>query len=319
MRRLQRLALLLTALPALHLQAQYTDEINSNRPGKSHGAFAVGASVLQAEGGFYYINEKHDLLETKASGVGFDFTFRAGLFREELELVADLQYQTDRQKSPIGDISRSALRQTVIGAKYLFYDPNKNYEEKPNLYSWKAQHRFKWRQFIPALAMFAGANLNFDNPYTFPADPGISPKLMLITQNQFSGGYVVVINVIADKVTTDFPSYGYILTITKGINEKWSAFFENQGYKSDFYADSVLRGGAAYLLRENMQLDASISGNLKNTPSIFYGGVGLSWRFDENYKPVLIRSGKEDGKKDKDKKGKDKKKKRKDEVEVPAP
>ena len=53
------------------------------------------------------------------------------------------------------------LRQTLFGAKYLFFDPFKNYEEKPNLYSWKANHRFKWRQFLPAVAGYVGANLKF--------------------------------------------------------------------------------------------------------------------------------------------------------------
>ena len=81
-----------------------------------------------------------------------------------------------------------------------------------------------------------------------------------------------------------------------------------------------MRTGAAYLIKENIQIDASIGGSFKDTPSILVGGIGLSWRFDKNYKPVIIRSGKEDGKdKDKDKKDKKDKKektKRKDGVEI---
>lgn len=324
MRSTKSLFLFTALFTAALSTAQYTDEINSNRPGKSYGAYSVGQSVLQAESGLYYISEDHALLETKSSGMGVDMQVRWGFFKEELEFIADFQYQADKLTTPIGSERRSALRQAVIGAKYLLYDPYKNEGEgKPthaDLLSWKAHHKFKWRQLIPSISAFAGANLNFDNPFTFENDPVVSPKVMVITQNQLSGGYVVVINLIADKITSDFPSYGYILTITRGLNEKWSLFFENQGYKSDFYSDSILRGGAAYLLQENMQLDASISGNMKDTPSLFYFGAGLSWRFDENYKPVLIRSGKKDGDKDKkDKKDKKKKKKRKDEVDTPAP
>jgi len=326
MPRIKRFSLFAALLTCLAGSAQFTDEINSNRPGKSYGAYSVGQSLFQVESGLYYISEDHSLLETKSSGMGVDLQLRWGLFREELEFIADLQYQADRLTTPIGSESRSALRQTVLGAKYLLYDPYKKFDDgKPKheeLLSWKAKHRFKWRQLIPSISVFAGANLNFDNPYTFETDPAISPKVMVITQNQLSGGYVVVLNLIADKITSDFPSYGYILTITRGLNEKWSIFFENQGFKSDFYSDSILRGGAAYLLKENMQLDASVSTNMKDTPSIFYAGAGLSWRFDQNYKPVLIRSDK-DKDKDKDKKGKGKKdkkkKKRKDEVDVPAP
>jgi hypothetical protein len=54
-----------------------------------------------------------------------------------------------------------------------------------------------------------------------------------------------VTNIIADYVGTDFPSYGYVLTLTL-FNDKWSGFVENQGFKSDFYSDAIVRGGAAY-------------------------------------------------------------------------
>ena len=78
------------------------------------------------------------------------------------------------------------------------------------------------------------------------------------------------------------------MTLTRGFNEKWSGFIENQGFKSDFYSDAIVRGGAAYLLNKDMQIDASISTNFKDTPSVLYGGVGFSWRYDANYKDVKI-------------------------------
>jgi hypothetical protein len=48
-----------------------------------------------------------------------------------------------------------------------------------------------------------------------------------------------------------FPSY-YTLTLTR-FNDKWSGFVENQGFKSDFYSDAIVRGGAAYLLNKDMR------------------------------------------------------------------
>ena len=277
-------------------------------------------AVFQTEAGLHYMNEDHYSLDYKANGVMAELDIRWGLFFEQLELIAEIQYQNDSYSSYIIDKNRSAFKKTLIGAKYLVYDPFKNYEEKINIHSWKANHRFKWRQFIPAVGVYAGANLNFNSIYLPENESSISPKLMLITQNQFSGGFVFVTNIIADRVTSEFPSYGYIITLTKGFNEKWSGFLENQGIKSDYYSDSILRTGAAYLIKENIQIDASIGGSFKDTPSILVGGIGVSWRFDKNYKPVLIRGGKEDGKdKDKDKKDKKDKKektKRKDGVEI---
>ncbi|RED26454.1 outer membrane putative beta-barrel porin/alpha-amylase [Flavobacterium cutihirudinis] len=270
--------------------AQYTDVINSNRPGETMSAYAVGKSVIQAELGVYGIKEKHDLLDYDASGIGTDFTLRYGAFLEQLEFVFDMQYQSENFESPYTNYKKNNFRQTVLGAKYLIYDPYKNYKREVNIYSYKANRNFQWRELIPAVSVFAGANfVGADNPYYFSADGAISPKVSLITQNILGGGsWVFVTNIIADYIGTDYPSYGYVLTLTHGFNDHWSGFIENQVYKSDFYSDSILRGGAAYLLSSNMQVDASISTNFKNTPSILYGGIGVSWRYDGWYKDKVI-------------------------------
>ena len=297
---------------------QYTDIINSNRPGKSMSAFSVGKTVIQAEGGLYGIREKHDLLGYEANGFGTEIDVRYGAFFDQFEFALNTQYQYDWFQAPLVNDTRGGFKQFTIGAKYLVYDPFLRMNDKPNVYSWKANHKFNWKQFIPAVAVYAGVNLNLGtNPFTFETDPAISPKLMLITQNHFGSKWVWVNNIIADKYMTDFPTLGIISTLTRGFNMRWSGFTEFQGYKSDFYADTVIRLGAAYLIRENIQLDASFSKNIKDTPSLLLGNVGMSWRFDSNYENNYKRV---KGDKKKDKKGKkskkDKGKKRKDEVEL---
>ncbi|MFT5714052.1 MAG: hypothetical protein ACI9WT_000594 [Flavobacterium sp.] len=307
----------LIALPSAHY-GQHTDQINSNRPGETMSAFAVGKNVIQVETGIYRIKENHRLLEYDANGYGLDFTLRWGLFMEKLELIADIQYQNEDFTTPLSSINKSALKQTVLGAKYLIYDPFKNYEKKVNVYSWKANQAFNWHQLIPAVSVFAGANFTMaDNPYSFSPYADISPKIMLITQNHLGDGtWVFVTNIIADYVTTDYPSYGYVLTLTKGFNDKWSGFVENQGFKSDFYSDAIVRGGAAYLLNNDMQIDASISTNFKDTPTVLYGGIGFSWRYDANYKEVRMSLDNGGNKKSKSQKKAEKKnKKRKEALE----
>ena len=42
--------------------SQYTEVINSNRPGSSHGAFSVGVNVLQVESGVSAQSLKHSNL-----------------------------------------------------------------------------------------------------------------------------------------------------------------------------------------------------------------------------------------------------------------
>ncbi len=280
---------------------QHTDEINSNRPGKSMSAYAVGKSVIQVETGAYAIYENHNLLGYEGKGYGLDLSLRYGVLREQLELIADVQYQKEDFVNPFSEKTVSGLKQGVLGAKYLLYDPFKNYEKKVNIYSWKANHKFDWHQMIPAVAVYAGANFVMkNNPTLFAPEEmfpygkdtliaKISPKIMLVTQNHFGdGSWVFVTNIIADHLATDFPSYGYVLTLTKGISSKWSGFVENQGFKSDLYSDVIFRGGAVFLLSKNIQIDASATTNFKNTPTIFYGGLGLSWRYDAGYKEIRM-------------------------------
>lgn len=296
--------------------AQFTDIINSNRPGASQSAFSVGLTVFQAELGVYGIRQEHEYRKWETEGVGGELSLRYGAFLEQLEIIADLQYQSDVYKAANISYRRAALKQSTIGAKYLVFDPAKNYEEKPNLYSWKANHKFSWHNLIPAVAVYGGVNINLsDNEFSFPSDKNLSPKFMVITQNQL-GKYVLVTNFIYDKATTNFPTSEYIVTITRGFTPRFSAFVENQGIKSDYYADAIVRGGVAWLAAENFQIDANIGTSLKTTPSLLQGGIGVSWRFDKNYKDVIMKVPIEEkgGKKGKDKKKKEKK--RKDEVET---
>ena len=210
----------------------------------------------------------------------------------------------------------------TLGAKYLIYDPFKNYVEKENIYSWKANKKFKWRQFIPAFSMYAGANFNVgDTPFNYaPADikePSFSPKVTAIAQNHFGGRWVLVTNLTYDKIGTDFASFNYILTLTRGFNAQWSGFIENQGYMGDYYSDGVFRIGAAFLFDKHMQVDASIGKNLKNTPGLLNAGIGFSWRFADQYEEVQMAKPGTETKTDKKmkKKGEKEAKKRKDAVE----
>ena len=265
--------------------SQYTDLINSNRPGVSRSAFSVGTNVLQFEAGPYILKEEHTPLQNEVSGFGADFAVRYGLFFEQLEINIQGTYQndtfTDNRSVISTENKRSNFKSFTIGAQYLVYDPYKNDDGKPNLYSWKANRGFKIKSLIPAVAVYGGANFDTkDNPYLGPEVEGFSPKVLLATQNNFSGGWVYVMNFIYNRFTTDYPEFQYILTLTKSINKKWVVFAEAQGIDNDIYADNLFRFGGAYLLSENFQLDTALTFNTKDTPSVFSVNFGGSYRFD---------------------------------------
>lgn len=261
--------------------SQYTDDINSNRPGESMGGFSVGKSIFQAELGVYGINDQHKLLNEQVDGFDTKLSLRYGALLDKLELNLDLLYQNDQYQSNLKNETRSGFKQTTLGVKYLIYDPNKNYKKKPNVFSWKANHTPDYRKLIPAVGIYAGMNINTKSIYAFPNEPEITPKVILITQNQFERE-VLTINIIADKIATNAPSYSYIITLTRGFSPRWIGFIENQGIKGYYYSDAILRGGAAFLISQNIQIDASMGTNFKNTPSKLFGGIGLSWRIENN-------------------------------------
>jgi len=317
----------LVFLSTFSLFAQYTETINSNRPGSSQGAFAVGNQVLQFELGLGLGKEKHELLNSDANAFTIDYAIRYGFLKERLEVNAIGTYQrnsvTITQGLATANFNQANFKINTLGAKYLLYDPYRKRDlEGPNLYSWKANNKFQWRDLIPAISVYAGANLDFsDNPFTPELESSISPKLVISTQNNWSGGWVFVTNIIVDRVTTDFPSYGYILTLTHAFNEKISVFAENQALISDFYSDQLFRGGGAYLISNDLQLDASFLLNFKDTPSRTFGYIGVSYRIDMHKKDEFIeeKSGSDDdstgSKKDKKKK-KRKSRKRKDDIDL---
>lgn len=288
MRHLKFLVFTLLISSAVNLNAQYTDIINSNRPGTSQGAFAVGNSVTQIETGVSIGREEHSLLRTETDAFTIDYTIRQGVVWDRLELSLSGAYVsekvTDNRSAAAFEYEQSNFRSNTLGAKYLIYDPYKTRDQRaPNIYSWKANNTFQWEELIPAISFYAGVNFDTkDNPFLPPESPRFSPKFVLMTQNNFEGGFVFVTNIIVDRVTSDFPIYSYILTLTHAFNPRFSMFVENQGIKNDFYADQLLRFGAAYLFGPDFQLDVLSTVNFKDTPSKLFVGLGASFRIDNH-------------------------------------
>ena len=278
------LSILLTLIPYIAI-SQYTDVINSNKPGESFSAFSVGINVLQIETGTTFLKEKHDLLNSGFVGYGLDFSIRYGFFKEELEFLTFGTYQNDifynYRYNPTQEISRNNFKEIKIALKYLIYDPHKNHEDIPSVYSYRANQKFKWRSLLPAVSAMVGINIDTErNPYTSEGVKGVSPFFLISTQNNFKNNTVLITNLILDRLGSNQTDFEYIVSLTKALNINWVVFVETQGIKSDFYADNLFSIGAAYLLSKDFQIDGSITTNNKNTPKVYRVKLGLSYRFD---------------------------------------
>ena len=278
------------------MNAQYTEIINTYRPGVSQGAFSVGKNVIQVETGLSIGTLKHSIFDNKTNVTEFEYLFRAGLFKEQLELSIQGSYLRHKVSENIGDQNSfvdSGFPANIIGAKYLLYDPykyerNKNEHEK--LLSWKKSNSFQWSKLIPAVAIYAGASFssrssdfafqnNPDNRATEPQS-NVTPKVVLSAQNNWAYNWVFVFNAVGDRLTTEFPDLRFVLTSTYNINDKWSIFGEYENANSKIYKDHLLRIGGTYLITNNFAVDAHLLGSIKDTPRRIIGNVGLSYRLD---------------------------------------
>ena len=209
--------------------SQYTEIINSNRPGSSHGAFAVGVNVLQLETGVSgHTLEHSNLNNSKIDGLNFNYLFRYGFLNEKLEVFLDGNIITRNilDKNYINDystdLSETIIGKQTLGIKYLFFDPYKNKKwHGENVYSWNAGRKIKLTDFIPAISAIVGSSFNFDDRIQYddlffkvkqPLHPDlfndgimrsinfyqpeqtISPFIGLATQHHFKGRWVVVNN-----------------------------------------------------------------------------------------------------------------------------
>ena len=77
------------------LSAQYTEIINSKRPGFSESPYSIGTGVYQVESGFFYKKDKNPLNRYQTS-YGGNIFLRYGRFSEKLEFNASMSSSSFR-------------------------------------------------------------------------------------------------------------------------------------------------------------------------------------------------------------------------------
>ena len=278
---------------------QYTEVINSRRPGFSESPYSVGTKVYQVEAGLYfqdvsnyeYWNDVPEFVSYSSTGIGTDITLRTGQFFEQLEFNLDMAVGNENRdySSPsVYSASAFGFSKLTIGAKYMVYKPE--YADKSKeIKSWKARHSFDKKRLIPAVGVYAGLNTNlltelYKNP------EGVSPRFGIYTQNDLSDRLIVLLNFTADKAFTNQAENSYIITVTYTLHQKWSIFGENQGFfRKNVPNDFQFGAGGAYLINSNMQAD--VSGRMifdeKGGNSYIVGG-GLSWRLDRHKDKIIV-------------------------------
>ena len=298
---MKRVILLLLASISYQLvSAQYTEIINSKRPGFSESPYGVGTDVYQIETDFFYRNSDNPSLLGNPLSFGSSVFLRVGKFIEKLEANVNFTYQNDELKSPFGEnYNIHGISDLTIGAKYLVYQ-QEFADRSKEVRSWKKRTAFDFKRFIPSVGVYGGVHTNFFVKERFLQKDGFidgniyedefSYKGAVLLQNDFTDRFVLITNLIADRISTVNQFYSYIITATYAANMNWSFFVENQRkYKTHFSPEYQLGTGIAYLVNPNLQLDIAVRTNFFDDYSYVYAATGFSWRLDRHQDQLIIK------------------------------
>ena len=264
------------------IYSQYTDVINSNKPGFSESPYSVGTGVYQFESNFFFRNTTIEPTFSRPQSYGADILFRTSLFLEKLELNTQLTYQNDKvafKNIFTSHYFTSGISKFSVGAKYLVFQ--QEFEDKTKeVRSWKRRNAFDKKRLIPSVAVYLGMNTDFVND--IHKTGSITPKFGVLLQNDLSNNFNVITNLYYDKIGTDFSELSYIITATHNFSNRWSAFFENQTVFQKYQNNTNFATGLAYLFSRDFQINTSTRMLFEGEAKGFYAGLGVSYRINRH-------------------------------------
>ncbi len=280
--------------------AQFTNVINSNRPGFSESPYSVGTRVYQLETSLFYRETNKYPTFYRPQSYGVDFLLRSSFLNEKLEFNINLAYQNEEigfQNIFNSSYQKTGISKLIVAAKYLVFE--KKYEDKSKeIRSWVARNSFDWKRLIPSVAIYAGANTGI--PENIYKANSFSPKVGILLQNDLSDNFNIITNIFYDRIGTELPELSYIVTATYSYRPRWSIFIENQTMFDKYQYQSNIGTGIAFLFNRNLQLNSSFRLLADGKSSGFYSSFGASYRLNRHVDKVL----------NSDKNGKSSKKKR---------
>ncbi len=269
--------------------AQYTEIINSKRPGLSESPYSLGTNVYQLETGLFLIDNDGGNTNNNTTSVGGELFLRAGLLKERLEFNINLAFQNTKFSYSSGNsLNVSGLSDMTIGAKYLIH-LQKYTDKSKEIRSWKRKMAFDKKRIIPSIGVYAGVHPNFlgDN---FKKDK-LSFKGAVLLQNDLSDRFVILTNLIADYIGSENKFYSYIVTATYALNSNWSIFGENVGKFQKISSPKFqFGGGLAYLFSKDLQVDTSIRAQFLGDYKEYFASLGLSYRIDRHKDKVIQKA-----------------------------
>ena len=277
-----KLFFVFSILVSTSIQAQYTDVLNSNKPGLSESPYSVGTKVYQFESNFFFRNTSIEPTFSQPQSFGVDLLFRTSFFLEKLELNTQLTYERDKvafKNIFTSHYFTTGLSKFTIGAKYLLFQPEYADNTK-EVRSWRKRFAFDKKRLIPSVAVYLGVNTDLVDE--IHKTQSVTPKIGVLLQHNLTYDFNVISNVFYDKIGTDFSEISYIFTATKNFGDRWSGFLEHQGVFQKTQNNVNFGGGFAYLFSKDFQINTSARFLKEGKTKGFYTSLGISYRIDKH-------------------------------------
>lgn len=265
------------------VHAQYTEVINSNKPGFSESPYSVGTGIYQFESSLFFRKTEATPLFSNPQALGLNLQFRTSFFFEKLEFNLNTTLQNDKiafKNIFESSYSKTGLSNFTLGAKYLVYTPKYN-DRGQEIRSWRARHSFDWKRWIPHVGIYAGFNFG-PILMDYHDRGGISPRVGILLQNELSNEFNVITNVYYDYIGTDFSQWSTIITGTYNVSDYWSVFAEMQNQFEKYENKTNVGLGLAYLHSKNLQFNASLRAMFERDNAGVYASLGVSYRLNRH-------------------------------------
>lgn len=236
--------------------AQYSETIQSDRPGQANSVFAAGKKQVILQSGFQFAQVGFSRSGDKTQTSAFANVIRVGLTKR-FELGAEITYQHETflpYQSTLSGISTTSLR--------------------------LRNHIFTGDGIVPSLGW--QANLDFPSISKDYYEPYISPRITVMTSQSFGSIIGLATNWGLQWSGNLAPQGFYVLNLNAGLGDRFSAFVEHYGFifRNDW--DLKYDAGLAFLANNDFQLDVSggyyFDKEFLTNEEGWFVDCGLSWR-----------------------------------------
>ncbi len=248
-------ALFATFIAGYTAKAQFNETIRTGRPGQAIGPYSVGRSVFQTQTGFDVGGSNNNKNDATTTTLLPNTVFRFGITKH-FELNTSLAYSNNKYNFSDSSYSTHGLSTATIGTRINLY------EGKKAIPAVGLQIVFK----LPVLAH------DYNPKY-------LAPRILFIASQSLTNKLSYVINIGPEWNGNDAKPTGvYVANLTYSFAPKWGTFLENYGTFTNNHFENHWDTGLAWLVNNNLQLDAYGGAGSNYGTVDYFGSIGISWR-----------------------------------------